>query len=86
MIHKGKMVKIRINQMSRHGLQFKLLEKAKLETNDTIKVQFNADDPVKMPISRDLRVKKLITPKDIGCEFLSFDHQGNLGKYFLFYF
>jgi len=31
-----------------------------------------------------VRIKKLLGPAEIGCEFLSFDHSGNLGKYFLF--
>ncbi len=82
----GKSYKIRINNLSRHGLNFELLEKLTLEPDEIISVQFEADDPMQSSIRRDVRVKNLIAPEIIGCEFLSFEHYDSLGKYFLFHF
>ncbi len=82
----GKSYKIRINNLSRHGLNFELLEKLTLKPGERIAIQFEADDPLHSPIQREVRVKNLISPENIGCEFLSFDHYGSLGKYFLFHF
>ena len=76
---------ILVKDISRHGMQLKLLGTTVLKTGERIGVEFRLDDPLQSIINRDLRVRKVIPPDQVGCEFLSFDHHGNLGKYFLFY-
>lgn len=78
--------KIRIKDLSMHGLKINLLDKTTFCAGDKIGIQFNIDDPLSSIVSRDVRIKELFGPTEVGCEFLNSDHTGNLGKYFLFYF
>jgi len=77
---------ITIEDLSKHGIRIKLLENIPLKEEERIEIEFILDDPNRSKISRNVRIKKIISPADIGCEFISFDHDGNLGKYFLFYY
>ncbi len=77
---------ITVKDISKQGVKIKTLENIPLRENEKIKIEFLLDDPNSSKISRDVRIKKIISPKDIGCEFISFDHNDNLGKYFLFYY
>lgn len=86
MFYKRNKYKILIKDISRHGVKIFVLGKAYLKTDVKISVEFIIDDPMKSTIKRDLRIKKILNLTDVGCEFLTYDHTGNLGKYFMFYF
>ncbi|MCP3874269.1 MAG: PilZ domain-containing protein [Desulfobacteraceae bacterium] len=77
---------ITIDDISKHGVRIKLLEKFPLKEEKRIKIKFILDDPNNSIISKEVRIKNIISPAIIGCEFVSYDHLGNLGKYFLFYY
>jgi len=78
---------IMVKDLSKHGLRIKISQKTiALEKNEIIQVEFILDDPKKSKVSKRIRVIKINSPTDISCEFYNKDHQGNLGKYFLFYF
>lgn len=77
---------IQIKNISRRGLMIDWPKKLKMESGQRIEIEFTLDDPRRSTIRREVRVKKYISSTSIGCEFLSTDHQGNLGKYFLFCF
>lgn len=85
-IQRGEKLQVQIEDLSKHGMKVHLSEKTPLLTGEKIGIQFNMDDPMGSNVARDVRVMKMISPTDIGCEFLTFDHSGSLGKYFLFYF
>ena len=83
---KGNKYKIRVRELSKHGVQIHLLEKAPIESGQQVNIEFTVDDPLQSIITRQVKVKKLFSSTVIGCEFLEFEHSGNLGKYFLFHF
>jgi len=75
-----------IQDISKHGLRIKLKEHIRLKEEERIRIEFVLDDPNSSKISREVRMKKIIPPAGIKCDFISYDHHGNLGKYFLFYY
>jgi hypothetical protein len=75
-----------IEDLSKHGIKIKLLKNIPLKEENKIEVEFILDDPNKSKILKEVRIKKIISPAVIGCEFISYEHFGNLGKYFLFYY
>jgi hypothetical protein len=77
---------ITIEDISKHGLKIKLSEILPFTKEGNINIRFILDDPNKSNIQTEVKIKKIISPVNIGCEFLSFQHHGNLGKYFLFYY
>ncbi|MCP4720351.1 MAG: PilZ domain-containing protein [Desulfobacteraceae bacterium] len=77
---------ITIKDLSKQGVRIKMLENLPFKEKDRIEIEFILDDPNRSIISKAVRITKIISPADIGCEFTSFDHDGNLGKYFLFYY
>ena len=77
---------ILIEDLSRHGFRIKLLKEIVLEEGEIFEIKFILDDPNRSEVSKKIRVLKINSPTNISCEFLNKDHQGDLGKYFLFYF
>lgn len=61
-------------------------EEIPLEKGETIEIEFELDDPKQSKISREMIVKEIISPVDIGCEFTTNDHYGYLYKYFQSHF
>lgn len=84
--YKGNKYKIKINDISKHGIRIQLFEGHFLKPGITITVEFTIDDPMNSVVTRDVRVKRELGKNEVGCEFLTFDHSGALGKYYLFYF
>ena len=78
--------KILIKNLSMHGIRIKTLEKIPLKKAEIIKIEFKLNDPKRSTILREVRIKKMVSSIDIGCEFISNDHYGYLNKYFLFHF
>ncbi len=77
---------IKIEDLSRHGVKINILKNISLKKGEEIEIEFILDDPNRSKVSRRVHVRKINSPTDIGCEFISCDHYGSLGKYFLFYF
>lgn len=77
---------VSIKDISRHGIRVKMIRELDLSEGEKLEIEFTLDDPARSLVSREFLVKKIITRTEVGCEFLSFDHHGRLGKYFLFYF
>ncbi len=77
---------ISIKDLSKHGLRINMLKNIHLEEGQVVKIDFVLDDPNQLEVSKRVKVIKINSPTDVSCEFLNKDHQGNLGKYFLFYF
>ncbi len=87
LIKNTKKYPIVIENMSKYGVRVRLLEIILLEDGQEIMIEFTLDDPNKSKVQRAALVqKKFLSSADIGCEFITSDHYGNLGKYFLFYF
>lgn len=85
-IDKTQKYPINVQDISRKGLKIELLKALPLEPGRRIEVEFTLDDPGRSTVRREVRIKNITSPTNIGCEFISTDHQGNLGKYFLFSF
>lgn len=77
---------ITIKDISRNGVRIKILQEIILEEGQEIVIYFTLDDPNRSEVSKRVNVIKIHSPTIISCEFLNKNHQGNLGKYFLFYF
>jgi hypothetical protein len=75
---------ITIADISRLGVKIQILEKLPLNEGDKIKIEFILDDANRSKVSKMLCIKKIISITTMGCEFVSSDHYGALGKYFLF--
>jgi len=86
MIVKQDKIPITILDISKYGVRLKILKKFPLEVDEIVQIFFILDDSYRSEISREIRIKRLISPVSIGCEFLTKDHFDNLGKYFLFNF
>lgn len=85
-IQKSKKYSMIVKDISRQGIKISMQDKIPLELGGKIEIEFSLDDPGKSIISREVRVNKILSPTDIGCRFISSEHYGSLGKYFLFYF
>jgi len=85
-IQGSKKYAITIEDLSKQGVRIKMVGDFHFKEEERIEIEFILDDPISSKISKEVRIKKIISPEDIGCEFISFDHDGNLGKYFLFYY
>ena len=75
-----------IENISKHGVKIKLINAASLKIDQHIMLEFTLDDPNASKVKREVRIKNIFSRASIGCEFISTDHDGNLGKYFLFYY
>lgn len=84
--YKANKHKIKVIEISKHGLQIHLAKELPIETGVKINLEFTIDDQMNSLITRQVEVKKKFSSTRLGCEFLNFEHSGNLGKYFLFYF
>lgn len=78
--------KIIVTNLSMHGIRIRILEKVPLKDEKIIEIEFKLDDSKRSKILREVRIKKIIPPVDIGCEFLSTEHYGYLNQYFLSHF
>lgn len=78
--------KIIVKDLSMHGVRIKILENIPLKEGKNIEIEFKIDDQKKSKIIREVRIKRLTSLGDMGCEFLSTDHYGFLEKYFVSYF
>jgi hypothetical protein len=85
-LNNSKSYPIKVKNISKHGVRILLSEILPLEIGQRITIEFTLDDPNKSIVIRDVRVKNIISSVTFVCEFISADHHGNLGKYFLFYF
>lgn len=86
MKYKGNIYNIQIEDISIHGVKILLLGKVSLETDVKVSVEFIIEDLEQATIKRDLKVTKILNSTDVGCEFLTCGHTGDLSKYFMFYF
>lgn len=73
-----------VENISKHGLKIILSKRSGFEIGETVDIEFFLDDTHHSKIKRQVRIKKMISDTVFGCEFLSTDHFGELGKYFLF--
>jgi len=78
--------KIIVINLSMHGIRIKTLGKSSAKEGKKIEIEFKLDDSRKSKIVREVRIIQLISPVDIGCEFLSTEHYGYLNQYFLSHF
>jgi len=85
-VYRGNKTKVCIKDVSKHGVKIFSQENSSPAIGHKMGVEFKIDDPLGSYITRDVRVKKIIGPNRFGCEFITFDHSGKLGKYFLFDF
>lgn len=77
---------ITVVDISKHGLKLLMQGNIPLKERDIIEVEFSLDDPNGSIVLRQVRVKEVIPPNVIKCEFISYEHHGSLGKYFMFYY
>ena len=75
---------VTIENISKEGLKIKMLDKVPFGIEEIINVEFTLDDVNRSKISVEVRIKNILSQKNMGCEFTSSTHWGNLGKYFLF--
>lgn len=86
LIVNGRKDKILIENISMHGLKIRLLNETELVKKQRVGIKFEIGDSMSSCVSSSVRIKKIFNSTRIGCEYLNFDHAGNLGKYFMFYF
>lgn len=86
LIEKQQKSPITIVDISKHGLKIKILRKHTLKKGEKLEIEFILDDPNTLIVSKTVRINKIIPPMTIRCEFIDFNHYGNLGKYFLYHF
>lgn len=82
----SKKSKIIVTNLSMHGIGIKILGKDPVKEGKKIEIEFKLDDSKKSKIVREVRIKRLISPVNIGCEFLSNEHYGYLDQYFSSHF
>ncbi len=75
-----------VMDLSTKGLRVKLFGTVTPEKDSTITIKFTLDDPLHSKVETTVKVKRIISPNILGCEFCSPEHYDNLGKYFLFHF
>jgi len=86
LIEKQQKSPITIIDISKHGIKIKILKKHTLTMGEKLEIEFILDDPNRSIVSKAVRINKIIPPMTISCEFIDFNHYGNLGKYFLYHF
>ncbi len=86
LIEKQQKTPITIVDISKHGVKIKILKKHTLKKGEKIEIELILDDPNRSIVPKAVRINKIIPPMTIGCEFIDFNHYGNLGKYFLYHF
>jgi hypothetical protein len=59
--------------ISKKGLLFKLIHPGPYEVGDTLTVLFELDDPQRSKINKDMIIRKIIAPDQLGAEFTSAD-------------
>lgn len=67
---------IKVLDISKKGLQFKLIDPVNLGTYElgaTLTVSFELDDPQRSKINKDVVIRKIIPPDQLGVEFTSAD-------------
>ena len=75
-----------IKDLSLHGIRLKILERIPLQEKNKIDIEFRLDDRDRSQIIRKVKIQKIITPLEMGCEFTSDQHYGHLEKYFVNHF
>lgn len=79
-------VPITITDISKHGLRIQFTRETLYELENVIQIELTLDDPNRSKVTTKVRIKRFISPRLVGCEFLVQEHYDNLGKYFLFHF
>jgi hypothetical protein len=80
---KSKRYPICVEDISKHGVKIIFTKKFSLKVNQIIKIEFTLNDPNESTVTREVRIKSVISSLSFGCEFLCLEHYGYLGKYFL---
>lgn len=75
-----------ISDLSRYGLRVNVRQNHKFIVGNNLRLEFCLDDPGRSQVTTFARIKRIISPTSVGCEFSQDEHYDNLGKYFLFYF
>lgn len=77
---------LKVLDISKYGIKLKLFSKNQPAVGDILTLEFILDDPGHSRVTTKVKIKRLLFPDTLGCEFLDPDHYDNLGKYFLFHF
>ena len=85
-IRDNKKFQITIKDISKNGLKIELLERIPVTLSEKLRISFSLDDPNQSKINKDVIIKNIRPPKNIGVEFTSNEHYDNFGKYLLFHF
>lgn len=70
-----------VENVSLYGARLKMQEASLLEDGQEVQIEFTLDDPVASKIFRTARVKKFLSPTNIGCEFFSNAADDSLDRY-----
>ena len=76
---------IMVLDISKKGLLFKLIHPGPYEVGDTLTVLFELDDPQRSKINKDMIIRKIIAPDQLGAEFTSADTFSHSDKAIGFY-
>jgi hypothetical protein len=69
----GKEASIKVFDISKKGLLFKLIYPGAYEVGEILTVLFELDDPQRSKINKDVVIRKKIAPDQLGVEFTSAD-------------
>ena len=75
-----------VTDLSKYGVQVKLLGNHYYKKDDVLNIEFTLDDPGRSKVTSQVRVKRIMPSGTLGCEFIGEDHYDDLGKYLLFHF
>ncbi len=75
----------KIKNLSKQGIKIEILDEILLKKKKNLKIGFILNDPKQTKVLTTVCVRKINSPVDIGCEFLSYDYQRALDKYYAFY-
>ena len=63
-----------VENISSHGARIKMLDTPLFDDGKIVDIEFSLDNSSKK-ITKKVRVKKFLSPKNIGCEFISGNHE-----------
>ncbi len=86
LIDKDRKTPLKVIDISKYGIKIKLFTKDLPDIGDILTIEFILDDPGHSRVTTKVKIKRILVPATLGCEFLNSDHYDNLGKYFLFHF
>jgi len=86
LIQEKRKTPLKIIDISKYGVKIKLSMRILPKAGEILTIEFILDDPGSLSVTTKVKIKRVLIPDTLGCEFLDPDHYNNLGKYFLFHF